>query len=119
MSVIEFPDKPSDKKLERLRLRAKTDLMWLANEVLGYDFQEVPHRGLFNCYLKKDPEQKKTLPELDKVKKRRLILWPRGHFKTSAAAVEAVQLILNFPDIRIMILAGDLKESKKRLEEIK
>ncbi|HWF05558.1 MAG TPA: hypothetical protein VHA06_17865 [Candidatus Angelobacter sp.] len=130
MSVIEFPDrstsysvassKPEDPdKLARLRLRAKTDLMWLANEVLGYDFQENPHRGLFNCYLHKDPAQKKTLTELDPVKKRRLILWPRGHFKTSAAAVEAVQLILNFPDIRIMILAGDLKESKVRLEEIK
>lgn len=118
--------------------------MWLATEVLGYDFQENPHRGLFNCYLTKDPDgcrcghkldghwlngkcrecdcekaQQKSLTELDKQKKRRLILWPRGHFKTSAMAVEAIQLILNFPDIRIMILAGDLKESKKRLEEIK
>lgn len=157
MSVIEFPDKPrppkppedEKAKLERLRHRAKTDLMWLATEVLGYDFQENPHRGLFNCYLVKDQDncrcghrldahgfhgacpgddehaceclkpEKKNLTELDPKIKRRLILWPRGHFKTSAMAVEAVQLILNFPDIRIMILAGDLKESRVRLEEIK
>jgi hypothetical protein len=159
MSVIEFPQGPKerppqppeseDAKLKRLRHRAKTDLMWLANEVLGYDFQENPHAGLFKCYLKKDPDgcrcghqrvlhhpfgagracsesgceckefQQKTLNELDKDIKRRLILWPRGHFKTSAAAVEMVQLILNYPDIRIMILAGDLKESIVRLEEVK
>lgn len=136
-------------KLERLRHRAKTDLMWLANEVLGYDFQENPHRGLFNCYLQPDVDncrcghridahalggkcpgdidkpcdcekaQQKPLTELDKDKKRRLILWPRGHFKTSAAAAFAVQMILNYPDIRIMIMAGDLAESKVRLEEIK
>ncbi len=170
MSVIEFkpgPGEParnseeSEEKLQRLRLRAQTDLMWLANEVLGYDFQENPHRGLVKCYLQCDQEhcscghrldrhenkhsafsvqpsadhfpqgrctetgcscnagRKKTLPELDPKVKRRLILWPRGHFKTSMAAAAAVQLILNFPDIRIMILAGDLKESKKRLLEIK
>lgn len=163
MPVIEFPERPpqpraaalhaatesDDAKLKRLRHRAKTDLMWLANEVLGYDFQENPHAGLFKCFLKKEPDvcrcnhhrdqhncttkkgscsesgcgctefQQKTLNELDPVTKRRLILWPRGHFKTSAAAVEMVQLILNYPDIRIMILAGDLAEAKVRLEEVK
>jgi hypothetical protein len=112
-----------------IRRRAKIDHLWLANEILGYDFQENPHRALFNSFLKKDPEQKKTLPELDCDHlvhgtmvagiKRRLTLWQRGAFKTSGIAVEACQLILNFPDIRIMILAGDLKESKKRLDEIK
>lgn len=152
MTVVEFPDKSAGKspadsgKLARLQLRAKTDHLWLGNEVLGYDFQENPHRGLFNSFLQKDPEgcscghllgkhnsvgicmepgccclksRRKTLPELDPEIKHRLILWQRGAFKTSGIVVEAVQLILNFPNIRIMILAGSLDESKKRLEEIK
>lgn len=108
-----------DDKLARLQLRAKTDYLWLADEVLGYDFQVNPHRGLFNCFLQFDPEQKKTLPELDPEIKRRLILWHRGIFKTSSAAVLAIALILNFPDIRILIQRGNIPESKKLLEEIK
>lgn len=105
-----------DEKRERLRLRAKTDGLWLGNKVLGYDFQQVPHEGLFNCYLQKDPE--KPLLELSEVKNR-LILWPRGTFKTSGSAVEAVQLILDYPDIRIGVLSANLQEAKKRVTESK
>lgn len=105
-----------DTKLAELRLRAKTDAIFLANTVLGYDFCETPHRAMFDLFLRKDPS--KRLVDLDTIKSR-LILWPRGHFKTTASAVEMVQLILNYPDIRISIMSSSLKESRKRLKEVK
>lgn len=97
--------------------RGKTDSMFLAVDILGMDFQPNPHTGLFSAFLKKDPS--KDLYELDPVTKKRLILWPRGTFKTSAVMVEMIQLILNYPNIRIIILSGASNLAKEILEGVK
>src|SRR5689334_17487223 len=101
------------------RLRGQIDHLFLANELMGYDFQPNPHEGLFREYLQKDPEQKKALFELDPQFKKRMILWPRGLFKTSSIIVEIVQLVLNFPDIRILILSGSKTLAKRQLARVK
>jgi len=92
-------------KWQAQRLKAQTDHMFLAVDVLGMDFQETPHRIMFNKFLKKS-EQETPLYDLDQATKRRLILWPRGTFKTSAVLVEVVQLIINYPNIAIGYLSG-------------
>lgn len=95
--------------------------------ILGMDFQDDPHSLLFSKFLPKQPGVYITLPnptpvrgeddpafievpiplsDLDKDIKKRMILWPRGLFKTSAAIVEMVQCILNYPNIRICFLTG-------------
>lgn len=137
---------------EALRLRGQTDHMFLGTEVMGGNFQPVPHGrideqgrhvGLFSNFLPKDPMQVKPLYALDAPcgscfaflkprpectvcsgtgrvdYKRRMILWPRGSFKSSAVVVEIIQLILNFPDIRICFLTGNQKLGRRRLKQVR
>lgn len=122
------------------RLRGQIDHLFLANELMGYDFQPNPHEALFRELLQKDREQKKQLFELGSPckcqpkyrdacrkcngtginrRKKRLIMWPRGLFKTSAIIIEIVQLILNYPNIRILFLTGNLKLGKRQLARVK
>jgi phage terminase large subunit-like protein len=113
-----FPDF-SDKELEKiaeLRFKARTDHFFLGNELLGFTFEPSVHRGLFDAMLQKQPD--KGLLDQDTAKNR-LILWPRGHFKTSAEVVEVVQLILNFPNIRILIMSGKESLAKEILGVVK
>lgn len=108
---------PFTAQQEAERLRGKTDLMFLGTEVLGMDFQEVPHRELFRCFLQCDPS--KNLSDLDTQIKKRMILWPRGLFKTSAVRVAIVQLLLNYPDCRILIGVATQKLGTPQLEAVK
>jgi phage terminase large subunit-like protein len=99
-----------------VRKRAKTDKMYLAQQ-LGYDqFQPDVHTDLFNQLLQITPG--KPLTEQSKVKNR-MILWPRSHYKTTAIVVEVIQLILNYPDIRILLMQGSIKNTKGLLRQIR
>src|SRR6185369_1764441 len=99
---------------ETIRQRALRDGLFLGTFVLGYDFQPDVHGELFDYKL--DP----SLPLYDQpIVKDELILWPRGHYKTTARVVQAIQFILNFPDIRIVLMQGTKKLSKGLLAEIK
>jgi hypothetical protein len=87
--------------------------------ILGMDFQDNPHSKLFGCFLQKQPGTGLVLSDLDQLTKKRMILWPRGLFKTSAVRVDIVQLILNYPDVRICFLTGSDKLAKAQLRAIK
>lgn len=95
---------------------AQRDRLYLANDVLGYDFLPETHAELFEQY----PEFKSDEPWAGQFPKRDvLVLWPRGHFKTTAAMVVIViQAILVNPDIRIVIMQGSAKNTRERLREI-
>lgn len=86
------------------RQKAKTDAVYLS-ELLGYDLQEDVHTDLMGAL--KSPHDK------------RLILWPRGHFKTSAVVVELVRRILNDPNIRILVMQATLKLTRGWVKEIR
>lgn len=100
---------------EESRQKCKTDPLYLG-KCLGYDFQEDVHKPLFDLLLKF--HEAKSLRDLSEIKNR-LVLWPRGHFKTSAMVVFIVQLILNYPDIRILIMQANQRLGKLWLREIK
>jgi hypothetical protein len=100
-----------------VRERGMFDAMFLATKILGWDFQPTPHAKLFSEFLQITPGT--LLFNLDKLVKKRMILWPRGVFKTTAAAVVAVQLIINYPDIRILIMEGSVQLAKRQLARIK
>lgn len=90
-------------QIAALRHRCRTDHFYLGNHILDFTFQEDVHRALFDAMLQKDPT--KPLHAQDTIR-RRLILWARQHYKTSAEVVEIVQLILCFPNITILIVSG-------------
>ena len=103
-------------QLKADREKARTNKLYLA-ELLGYDFQPDVHTDLFAQYIPFD-NSKPLMFEQSKCRDR-LTLWPRGHYKTSSIVVEIVQLILNFPDVRVMLMSGTLKKSKALLKEVK
>ena len=105
-----------DPNWKEARERAKRDRMFLANEVLGYDFLPETHEELFAQY----PEFKEHVPWANQFPKRDvLVLWSRGHFKTTAVMVVIlIQAILINPDIRILIMQGSAKTTRERLREI-
>lgn len=99
------------------RYRALTDGLFFATEVLGMDFQETPHKWLFSKMLRKNPGT--PLYDLDLKKKKRMILWSRGTFKTSSIIVEITHLIINYPDIRIAFMSGGNELAKRQLLRVK
>lgn len=119
--MLESPPENSDSKaklaseLVEQRDRARSDPFFLA-KILGYDFQPDVHAEMFSALLRKD--RKKAFFTLSEIKKR-LILWPRGHFKTSVVVLEIIQTILNYPDVRILIMQANIGLTKGWLREIK
>lgn len=96
--------------------RCKQDLEWLAGyfthetnpETAGHPISANMIRDenvgpFFNFFVKKDDS--KTIPEQDTIKNR-LLLYPRGSMKSSTGLVDLVQWILNFPEIRILIMTA-------------
>jgi hypothetical protein len=104
------------KKLAEERERARTDKFFLANDVLGFDFQWETHAELFGCFIKYNSN--KPWVEQDSIKDR-MVLWSRGHFKTTAIVVEIIQAIINYPNIRILIMQGNVKVTQTLLKQIK
>ncbi len=100
---------------QEVRRRAKSDLYFLARYILwetnpegiGKDILdnliEEPHRVICDFFVKKD--DKKSLADQD-IRKNRILLWPRGGFKSTIDICDVVQWILNFPDVRILFLTA-------------
>jgi hypothetical protein len=112
------------------RRRGQTDHMFLATEILEgtrvADFQPNPHGmrdengrliGLFSNFLQKDPDI--PLSDLDTQIKKRMVMWPRGLFKTSGVIIDIIQFILCYPDIRIGFLSGSIGVAKDQLARVK
>jgi predicted phage terminase large subunit-like protein len=99
------------------RERARKDKFFLATDVLGFDhFDAAVHQELLDQFIAYDPSK----PWIQQSSQKDcLILWARGHLKTTAIQVAIIQAILNFPDIRILIMQGSVKVTKKLLAAIK
>ena len=97
------------------RERAKTDRMFLAREVLGYDFTEETHAELFQQFpaFTEKKSWAEQFPKRDV-----LILWSRGHYKTTAVIVVVIQAILINPDIRVILMQGSRPNTQNLLSEI-
>ncbi len=98
------------------RFRCVTDHLYLSS-VLGWQFQENPHRYLFNLFVQYVPGM--HLFDLERERKKLLVLWPRGHFKSTSLIVDAVQKILAYPDIRIGYMHGVVSLAKVQLDYVK
>jgi phage terminase large subunit-like protein len=80
------------------------------------------HEGICNeFFVRKDPT-KKTFKDFAKEyidKKERLLLVPRGGFKSSIDMADTVQWVICFPEVTILILTGVLDLAKDFVKEIK
>lgn len=97
------------------RARAKRDVFFLANSVLGFDFQPDVHAELFAAFPKFD-EGRPWVEQSDT--KDVMVLWSRGHYKTTAVVVKVIQAILNNPSVRVLLMQGSLKVTQTLLKQI-
>jgi phage terminase large subunit-like protein len=99
-----------------VRRRTRTDLFWLVKyfswgtNPAGVDkhikenkISREEYQIVCDFFVQKD--NTKPIAEQDEFQNR-LLLWPRGGFKSTIDVCDAVQWILNFPDIRILFLTG-------------
>src|ERR1700676_2841501 len=47
-----------------------------------------------------------------------MVLWSRGHYKTTAVVVKIIQAILNNPNIRILLMQGSIGVTKTLLKQV-
>lgn len=90
---------------DEARKRCLEDAIYLGKNILGYDVDEDPHGELFKA--------------LASARDKKLILWPRGHFKTSCIVIKIVQEILKDPDVRILVMQAKLKHTCGWVKEIR
>lgn len=111
------------------RDKARKDLFWLGTGVFHKNWVSRVHQPVCDFFVQKNfdgcfPEGytleqvHRAIGRQDTVK-RRLLLDPRGHYKTTIDGVDCVQWIINCPDIRIFIVSGEKQNSKDFLTEIK
>lgn len=106
----------SKQQIKDLRHRCQTDLFFLSTAVLKKDLVETPHREMCEFFIKKNPDV--PLVDLDPIKNR-LLLCPRGSFKSSVDVLDCVQWIICYPDIRILILTAEKKLAEAFAEELR
>lgn len=114
--------------IQKIALRCKTDLYFLAREVLNYTKMTVAtHQELCdyttsilpNVPIEVTDRIQKKHPEFDPRKNLLLLLMPRGSFKSSVVTVSfTLQFILNEPNARVMIDSETFSKSKAFLREI-
>lgn len=99
------------------RALARRDPMFLGREILSYDhFVPEVHNELFACYPRFD--EKKPWLEQTKGFENVLVLWARGHLKTTTLVVICIQAIINNPDIRILLMQGSIPVTRTLLKQI-
>jgi hypothetical protein len=105
-----------------VRRRAKADLFFLAKYFIGFEgkkndkITERTHRRVCELFVKKDCS--KSIGDQDH-RKERMLLYPRGSLKSFLDVIDAIQWILNFPNIRILILSGVQSLATEFLETLK
>lgn len=99
--------------------RGKRDLWFLASTVLSRvypDLVEGLHKPMCDFFVRKNP--KRPFLVQDGIKNR-LMLAPRGHFKTTIDLCDIMQWMLAFPDITICLFSGTEQLTARMVDEVK
>jgi phage terminase large subunit-like protein len=104
------------KKWEEDFRLGQQDLFWLCTQLLGLALLDTPdsfHRKLCTgFFIKKNPynkarDWKDSVAKQDTGVKNRLLLYPRGTFKSSLTLADVIQWILCFPNIRVLYMTAE------------
>ena len=122
-----------DEANQKIALRCRYDLYFLCKYVLGYELMEEEVHGDLCKYVEtllpshpddyvppKTIEGKGLEDSFDSRKKNMLILMPRGTFKSSVVTIGfTLQVLLNEPNVRVLIDSETSQKAKAFLAEIK
>ncbi len=112
----------SELAIQQIALKCKTDLFFLAHDILGYRKMTVKTHQELCDYTTSALPNHPGMPKdenFDPTKNLLLLLMPRGTFKSSIVTVAfSLQFILNEPNARILIDSETFAQSKSFLREI-
>lgn len=100
--------------------RGKRDLWFLASTVMQRvypDLVEHLHKPMCEFFVRKDPKKDWLVQDLDY--KQRLLMLPRGHFKTTLNLCDIIQWMLCFPNVTIALFSGTEELTYRMVDEIK
>lgn len=108
LSTSEGVEELSSEDLKRLRDLGMNDLYFFSRGILGYrDLVPRVHRGMCQFLAETAPGE------------RRLLLAPRGHFKTTLGLANDLREVCKNPNIRILLANESGLNASTMLEEIK
>lgn len=92
--------------------KGQTDLFWLCTQLLGMALVESTHRPITDdFFIKKNPYVEannwKQAVAKQSTRKNRLLLYPRGSFKSTIDRADAIQWMLCFPNIRVIYMTAE------------
>jgi len=115
--IREYAKDNQERTLMFLSLLCKINGLFLAREILDKDMTWYTHCRILNdFFVVKDPWTEIT--ELDK-RKNRLLLAPRGSYKSSCDIVDVTQLVICYPSVRVLLLTATIQLAKSFVGEIK
>jgi predicted phage terminase large subunit-like protein len=103
---------------EILQFFCKTNLLFLGREIFNKAFTFSTHARLANFFVQKNPKLQLFEQEIGELKER-LLLYPRGSFKSTLDIIDCVQWILNHPDVRILVLTASDDLATAFIDELK
>jgi predicted phage terminase large subunit-like protein len=107
---------------QNIAMQCRTDLFYLCKYILNYDKMEPHvHQELcdYTTSILPNPPELPHDPNFDPRKNLLLLLMPRGTFKSSVVTIGfTLQLILNEPNVRVLIDSETFSKSKAFLREI-
>lgn len=99
--------------------KGKRNLWFLASRILSNvypDLVESLHKPMCDFFVQKNP--RKSLLLQDGIKNR-MLLAPRGHFKTTIDLCDIIQWMLAFPDVTIVLFSGTEQLTARMVDEVK
>jgi predicted phage terminase large subunit-like protein len=114
-------NKLDSKKMEELRYKCQTDLLFLA-QTLGYpDLDEKVHREVCDFFTKKNPDLPfREWAAQDTSSHERLLMLSRGGLKSTIGTVcDSVQYNICWPDITILLINGKDDLGRQFIKEIR
>jgi phage terminase large subunit-like protein len=109
-------------ELKNLRFLAQTNLYFLCKLLNYYLTVDTTHEDICNeFFTRKDPTIKnfKTFADNYVGLKKRMLLVPRGGFKSTINMADCVQYLICYPEIRMLILTGTLDLAEAFVGEVR
>jgi hypothetical protein len=107
-------------QLDKMIRLCRTDLFFLAKDVMNKTFTEFTHRSVCDFYVKKNPYVYPTFREFADAyegPKDRLMLLSRKGYKSTAKIIDNVQWVICWPDISILTLTAEKGLARAFVEE--
>jgi phage terminase large subunit-like protein len=114
--IMTYAKDEQDRVFMHLSLLSKINLLFLAREIMDFDFTWYSHLQVCDHMIVKNPWLQ--IRDMDH-RKKRLTMAPRGFFKSTISVADIAQFICVAPDIRVLILCATVPLARAFVAQLK